>query len=271
MTKDKGAIPADSGAPAGDGDDANWNKFLGMLPDYLRYREVTARVRAVADSGVLAGDGNGEFLAARARAQVAVTPTAKIVEALAELLYAASVAFSDNGGQSIENKRDQYALALTSVGQFFQRLKVPVAAGRFIELANAIGDLNSGAVQSIVRRSSRGRGPDDSQSWRARAHVALAFHALVRSGKTREDAANEIGNKQVLKKLAAAKAGRLSTIVINWHHEFRAGRIKNLPASVVFDVGKAVIEAAAGRPAELSKLAKDNLAFAVHFVRCVKV
>jgi hypothetical protein len=169
---------------------------------------------------------------------------------------------------SVQNERERYAAALYSVALFFDRCKSPFA-GHFFELGSAILDLNSGAAVDSLLSPSRpaNRRPDSSQLWRARARVALALHALMRSGKTQSDAADEIEIKyQSLKGLVGHKAGMLSKTVINWHKEFTSRRIKNWEASELFTLGKDILKSMHSSH-ELLRFARTELAAAVQFAK----
>jgi hypothetical protein len=168
------------------------------------------------------------------------------------------------------NERERYSAALVAAAQFFIRLGEGQIGERFFELASAIADLNSGTQHPIlVPVRTDNRRPDTSQMWRARASVALALEAAIRSGLSQGAAAARIARKfPSLTKLAGSRAKNspLETIVLGWRKELKAARIKNFQAGELFSEGMKKIDSLSSSPSpDLSEFAAGHLTAAAGF------
>src|SRR5262249_4196873 len=139
------------------------------------------------------------------------------------------------------NERERYAAALSVIAQYFSSIVGQQFGDRFFELASAIADLNLGTVRSLLRPvRAESRAPDPSHFWRARARVALALEALLRSGLSRYDAFAKIrGHHSSIANLPGLKAkhSKLQTTIFGWRSEFKAKRVRNFEASELFSEG----------------------------------
>jgi hypothetical protein len=161
------------------------------------------------------------------------------------------------------NERERYAAALMAVAQYFTSLEGRPLGQRFFELGSAIADLNSGIVRPLLRAErADNRRADNSQLWRARAHVSLGLEALLRSGLTRNEAAAKLTRDfPHIAKLASASAknSKLQTIFFGWRKQLRQARVKNFEASALFSDGMRKIEVIADMPHRLRQLSVQQL------------
>jgi hypothetical protein len=141
---------------------------------------------------------------------------------------------------SPEHERELYAAVLIAAGQFVATtIDRGIANRYFFELQSALVDLNKDTVRPLLKPSPQhNRPPDPSNEWRARARVALALDAFMRSGLSQKDAADKIAkNHSGLRRLAGKKAGDFATTIIGWRREFSARRVKNFEATELFAEG----------------------------------
>jgi hypothetical protein len=162
---------------------------------------------------------------------------------------------------SIEDERERQAAVLMIAGEFFAAsLGKPFANKYFFEPASAIGDLNKGIVRPLMEPPPPGNRADPSDRWRARARVAVALDARMRSEPSQADAAGKISREYPdLVALAGKNAGDFVTTIIGWRNEFRAGRIKNFEAEALFAFGMERIGELAGDIDGLKALADEQL------------
>jgi hypothetical protein len=160
-------------------------------------------------------------------------------------------------------ERERYAAALMGVAQYFTSLEGRPLGQRFFELGSAIADLNSGIVRPLLRpERADNRRADNSQLWRARAHVSLGLEALLRSGLTRNEAAAKLTSDfPGIAKLASANArnSKLQTIFFGWRKQLRQARVKNFEASELFSEGMRKIEVIADKPHRLRQFSVQQL------------
>src|SRR6516165_8499328 len=115
--------------------------------------------------------------------------------------------------------QSRYVVALTNVAMFLQRSGVEDDIVRkFVELADAIGNLRNGVVTDPVRPAiAGGRGPDGHTIWALRADVCIGLECFVKAGQSRDQAAKEIARKypafERLKRNASAK---LNASILSW-------------------------------------------------------
>jgi hypothetical protein len=140
-----------------------------------------------------------------------------------EQLREASETHEANLPNTTENERRVLVAALKAVATFVGTFNSPYKE-RLWNLATIIDDLNRGIRSPLLEPSTPGaRHADNSQAWLAKAHLMLAFEALMRVGHTRAEAASAIAERfPELKKLAGTKAGNSdpNTILLNWRREF---------------------------------------------------
>jgi hypothetical protein len=173
---------------------------------------------------------------------------------LAELNKRLAQAFAPNDADdgSAVYQRIRYAIAMRVLGDFIESSGgEPAIAGKIVELASMLMDLDNGVVAAVLRPSTPGNRPiDPSNVHSGRALAALGIYALVKDGKSREEAAR-IAAKSIpnLARLCSQKASgsksKASTpqsAVLSWYDEFRKGRAKNHQAVVLFKQGCADIE-----------------------------
>src|SRR3984893_6649117 len=190
-------------------------------------------------------------------ASTAATAQSKFIEATKRLHRMVTQAFAPepNDPRTPFYERERYAAALMEVAQYFTSLEGRPLGQRFFELGSAIADLNSGIVRSLLRpERANNRRADDSQLWRARAHVSLGLEALLRSGLTRNEAGAKLTSDfPGIAKLASANAknSKLQTIVFGWRKQLRQARVKNFEASELFSEGMRKIEVIADKPHRL--------------------
>jgi hypothetical protein len=177
---------------------------------------------------------------------------------------------------------------------FFNKFSQPLAT-RFFELGSAIGDLNVGAQPELLVRRSKGRGRlrDSSFVWRARAHVALGFHARLRelgAEQKQVQVAKTIEHKHPQfatlagYNVASDKDRGLANLIINWRKDFMSsstedgddvdgkviGRVKNWEAVELFTMGKDIVESMADAQ-KLRRFADGQLSIAAQFANVLKV
>jgi hypothetical protein len=189
----------------------------------------------------------------------------ELIEAFAifrQNIHKALEAFGDpDAPRTLEMERGLLHVVLARAGQFFAASFAKRFADKFFfEPASAFTDLNDGIVRPLMEPSPRqGRVGDPSDRWRARARVAVALDALMRSRQTR--AADKIaGDYPGLCRLAGKKAGNhLPTTIIGWRQEFRKKRVKNYEAAELFAEGIRRIGELVGDPDGLKALATDQL------------
>jgi hypothetical protein len=139
-----------------------------------------------------------------------------------------------------ENERERLAAGLVFVAQFVAaEIDRDIANKYFFELSSALTDLNDGTVRPLLEHSSLRTRADSSDKWRARARIAVALDALMRSGLRQTDAANEIADKNRGLHTLAGKTAAISfsTTIIGWREEFIRKRVKNFEAAVLFEEG----------------------------------
>jgi hypothetical protein len=152
-----------------------------------------------------------------------------------DLLRKLSLAFDSIGPQ---NERHGYIVALLAVGDY---LMAHGANSRHVvklgELASALSDLDVGTVRSLLQPApvdNRPTGP--SNIWRRRAFVALGIEALITGGALRNEAA-DVAERTVKSIHDLAGNTKPRNAALSWNDELAKGRIKNLEAVHIFQVG----------------------------------
>jgi hypothetical protein len=193
------------------------------------------------------------------------TAKSKFIKATKRLHRMVTQAFAPepNDPRTPFYERERYTAALMEVAQYFTSLEGRPLGQRFFELGSAIADLNSGIVRPLLRpERADNRRADNSQLWRARAHVSLGLEALLRSGLTRNEAAARLASDfPGIAKLASANAknSKLETIVFGWRKQLRQARVKNFEASELFSEGMTKIEVIADKPHRLRQFSVQQL------------
>jgi hypothetical protein len=198
-------------------------------------------------------------------ASTAATAKSKFIKATKSLHRMVTQAFADepNDPRTPFSERERYAAALIGVARYFTSLEGRPLGQRFFELGSAMADLNFGIVRPLLRpERADNRRADNSQLWRARAHVSLGLEALLRSGLTRNEAAAILTSDfPGIAKLASANAknSKLPTIVFGWRKQLRQVRVKNYEASELFSEGMRKIEVIADKAHRLRQFSAQQL------------
>jgi hypothetical protein len=160
---------------------------------------------------------------------------------------------------TIENERERFALALWSIAVFFGKsgFNLPFA-DRFLELGSAISDLNNGSRPELLWPAKIDSNPPlESQFWRARVNVVLAFEALSRGAQRRSGSQHRLCIAQKidqdipeLERLLRPKMQDLTpgsrnlpkTIIDDWQKKLKGSGIKNGEAIKLYEFGREVLE-----------------------------
>lgn len=150
---------------------------------------------------------------------------------------------------TVESERQRLVGALWSIAAFLGKSGFDLPfAHRFFELGSAIEDLDLGIQDDLLKPVPQGsrRPPDRAELWRARAYVALALEALIRTGRTREAAAKEIATrfadvgKLINSKRSTGGAGSVPKTIIEWRKKLSS--VKNWQVSEFYMLGIECIE-----------------------------
>src|SRR5262245_2473224 len=175
---------------------------------------------------------------------------------------------------SQENERKRYIYILVALSKFVRKVGGTLAQTRHIaELAQHLADLDLGIASSVLKpaRFGKGKTGDSSLVWGARGCVAIGLEALIRLGKSREDAAKSaLRDFPRIGQLTTAKSKNSVSALLSWHDEFLRskagkGRSKNRYLATIFDIGAEALEQCAGSPVLLRRLAQ------VHFARASRI
>ena len=173
-------------------------------------------------------------------------------------------------------ERHRYVNALLAIGKFFDGLwPFDPYAEKFITLAAALNDLDSGIVREMLRPTHvENRISDPIEVWVGRAYVAIAIEALIKA-----EALIKVGNRLAepklfiqargyspLSALATKKAKNLWTAGLGWRHQFRQNRIKNVVAKKVFDAGNRDLKTLSSS-SDFTKAARMSLSMAMEIVQ----
>jgi hypothetical protein len=163
---------------------------------------------------------------------------------------------------ALVSEREHCVVALTAVATFISTFDKR-HGHRFFDLAQKIGDLNKGQRAPLLEPAKIwDRRADPSHRWMARGRAVLAIEALTRTGTKPGIAAQRISHDNPrLHEFAGAKAKEtpLHKTLLNWRKEFRARRVKDLDASILFDEGVKQIDKwlAAGRRDDVLAIAEN--------------
>jgi hypothetical protein len=175
---------------------------------------------------------------------------------------------------SPKNERERYIYILVALSKFVRKVGGTLEQTRHIaELAQHLDDLDCGIVGPILKptRFGKGRTGDSSLVWEARGCVAIGLEALIRLGKSREDAAKSaLHDFPCISRLMTAKSKNAVAGMLSWHDEFLRwkagkGRSKNSRLANMFDIGAQGLEWCAGDPVLLCHSAQ------IHFARASRI
>jgi hypothetical protein len=169
---------------------------------------------------------------------------------------------------SPKNQRERHIYILVALSKFVRKVGGTLEQSRHIcELAQHLADLDLGIVSSVLEpaRFGKGKTGDSSLVWGARGSVAMGLEALIRLGKSREDAAKSaLRDLPRISRLMTAKSKNSVAAMLSWHDEFLRwqagkGRIKNRYLADTFDIGAEGLELA-GSPVLLRCFAQLQFA-----------
>jgi hypothetical protein len=170
---------------------------------------------------------------------------------------------------SPKNERERYIYILVALSKFVRKVGGTLEQTRHIaELAQHLDDLDRGIVGPVLKptRFGKGRTGDSSLVWEARGRVAIGLEALIRLGKSREDAAKSaLRDFPRISGLMTAKSKNAVAGMLSWHDEFLRrkagkGRSKNSYLANIFDIGAEGLERCAGSPVRLGHFAQIQFA-----------
>jgi hypothetical protein len=119
--------------------------------------------------------------------------------------------------------RDRYVAALAFMAQYMKAVGFPtIVIGEFVELAQALEDLDRGTVRHFLNPAdvtTRPRDPTDI--WVARSFVAAAVQRLIESGGTRRAACKLIAQEYGVLAYALAPTSKreFHAVVEGWHRQ----------------------------------------------------
>jgi hypothetical protein len=169
---------------------------------------------------------------------------------------------------SPKNERERYIYIQVALSKFVRKVGGTLEQSRHIcELAQHLADLDLGIVSPVLEpaRFGKGKTGDSSLVWGARGSVAMGLEALIRLGKSREDAAKSaLRDLPGISRLMTAKSKNSVAAMLSWHDEFLRwqagkGRIKNRYLADTFDIGAEGLELA-GSPVLLGCFAQFQFA-----------
>jgi hypothetical protein len=165
---------------------------------------------------------------------------------------------------SLKNERERYIYILVALSKFVRQFGGTLEQTRHIwELAQHLADLDLGIVSPVLKptRFGKGKTGDSSLVWGARGGVAMGLEALIRLGKSREEAAKSaLRDFPSISRLMTAKSKNSVAAMLSWHDEFlrwhaEKGRIKSRYLADTFDIGAEGLELCAGSPVLLRRFA----------------
>jgi hypothetical protein len=155
----------------------------------------------------------------------------------------AAIYAADGVGDRATTDRLRHVNALLAVEKLLSDCNLPQWGEKFSLLANALYDLEDGAVAPFLAYKLTGHPPPTTTQHVARACVATGIRALEQAGMSRKAAA-----KKALKdypKLRSMVSGRAATAVgalVSWRDEFTQGKAKNEFARHSFSMGMTLVE-----------------------------
>jgi hypothetical protein len=88
--------------------------------------------------------------------------------------------------------RLEYIRALKAIGIFLKKVgAAPQVNRKLFELATALSDLDDGSTDPLFQIKRPGKPLDSTTLWSARGIVALGMVALIETGKSQEEAAEQ--------------------------------------------------------------------------------
>jgi hypothetical protein len=170
---------------------------------------------------------------------------------------------------SPKNERERYIYIQVALSKFVRKVGGTLEQTRHIwELAQQLDDLDRGIVGPALKpaRFGKGKTGDSSLVWGARGGVAMGLEALIRLGKSREEAAKSaLRDFPSISRLMTAKSKNSVAAMLSWHDEFLRrqagkGRSKNSYLANIFDIGAEGLEMCAGSPVLLRRFAQNQFA-----------
>jgi hypothetical protein len=172
---------------------------------------------------------------------------------------------------SPENERARYIYILIAFSKFVRAVGGPrEQVIHIFELAQHLRDLDHGIVGPVLKSAKFGKGRtgDSSRVWGARGRVATGLDALIRLGRTREEAAKSaLRDFPGIRRLIRAESGKAKfekdpiANILSWHDEFLRrqagkGRSKNGYLADTLDIGVEALEQFAKSPELLLRFAQ---------------
>jgi len=175
---------------------------------------------------------------------------------------------------SPKDERARYIYILVALSKFVRKVGGTLEQSRHIcELAQLLEDLDYGIVGRALEPTPFGQGKtgDSSLVWEARGCVAMGLEALIRLGKSRQDAADSaLQDFPGISRLMSGKSKKNPVAgMLSWHDELLRwkagkGRIKNRYLASTFDIGAEFLEQCVGDTL-LRRFAQ------IHFVRASRI
>lgn len=133
--------------------------------------------------------------------------------------------------------RRRYSAALLRLVQFMRAVGfADYVIGEFVELGNALDELDHGTVRHFLRPNPAGqRALDPSDIWVARAYTAMALDFAQQLGVPRKEAARNIATSyEHLSDVLAPRTRNFASVIERWHRSFSEGTVKNAKATATF-------------------------------------
>jgi hypothetical protein len=168
------------------------------------------------------------------RINEAATISAKARALLAAIDWGASIR-PEPSRSAAEHERDRHIFAVTAVAEFLNAVGRADLWRQFRELASGLSDLDpSGITRPFLVAKSPATRADGSNTWRTRAHVAVAVDALLRAGLKRKEIAEKI-RVEYPELAALVQSGKdLGVSALSWRDQFHKGTQKNFEAVAVY-------------------------------------
>jgi hypothetical protein len=170
-----------------------------------------------------------------------------LAERAGHLLPVLSRAFDSDAAP--EQERSRYVLALYGLANFLRGWNgSDHYSDKLMELASALDDLGDSIQPPLLTPAptlkGKGRRPEPSAKMRARAFVALALDALLKSGQKKQNAAAYISQSRykALERLCDKKSRNLASSAREWRDALSAGDIEDIEAVTIFQSVRPTLE-----------------------------